>query len=321
MINTTFIGVLVAALLVIWLITRAVRIIPEYERAVIFRLGRIQQPKGPGLIIVAPVVDRVRRIDLRTTTYDVPPQDLITEDNVTVQVNAVTYYNVVDPIRAVLAIEDYRIGTQQVAQTTLRSIIGQTTLDDLLTKREEINSKLQQIIDEVTNPWGIKVTIVEVKDVLLPESMRRAMARQAESERDRRAKVIHALGEQEAAANLAKAAEVMEAHPAAMQLRTLSSMVELGAEQNSTVVFPLPMEILRAFGATEPPPTKGVTPAPGTTAAGPAAAGAAAAGDETGAGPRRPDTPYTGPVSDDGQPVQPMGDHPPPVGHERDEWE
>lgn len=249
MINTGFIGLVIAALVVIWVVTRAVRIIPEYERAVIFRLGRIQAPKGPGVILVAPVLDKVHRIDLRTYTYDIPPQDLITKDNVTVQVNAVTYYNVVDPIRAVLAIEDYRVGTQQVAQTTLRSIIGQTSLDDLLTKREEINSRLQQIIDEVTSPWGVKVTIVEVKDVMLPESMRRAMARQAESERDRRAKVIHAIGEQEAAENLAEAAKTIEAHPGAMHLRTLSSMLELGAEQNSTVVFPLPMELLRLFDA------------------------------------------------------------------------
>lgn len=268
MIDTTLIGLVIAAVAVVYLVTRAVRIIPEYERAVIFRLGRIQDPKGPGVIIVAPVVDKVRKIDLRTYTYDVPPQDLITKDNVTVQVNAVTYYNVVDPIRAVLAIEDYRVGTQQVAQTTLRSIIGQTSLDDLLTKREDINQKLQRIIDEVTSPWGIKVTIVEVKDVLLPESMRRAMARQAESERDRRAKVIHAIGEQEAAENLAKAAEVMEAHPAAMHLRTLSSMLELGAEQNSTVVFPLPMELLRLFDAAGvalgvPPETKGAAAPPG----------------------------------------------------------
>ncbi len=267
MINTGLIGLVIAALVVIWLITRAVRIIPEYERAVIFRLGRIQAPKGPGVILVAPVLDKVHRIDLRTYTYDIPPQDLITKDNVTVQVNAVTYYNVVDPIRAVLAIEDYRVGTQQVAQTTLRSIIGQTSLDDLLTKREEINSRLQQIIDEVTNPWGVKVTIVEVKDVMLPESMRRAMARQAESERDRRAKVIHAIGEQEAAKNLAEAAKTIEAHPGAMHLRTLSSMLELGAEQNSTVVFPIPMELLRLFDAA-------------TTAKGAPAASTGAAGND-----------------------------------------
>ncbi|MGO1167230.1 MAG: slipin family protein [Janibacter sp.] len=264
MIDSTVIGLVIAAVVVVVLASRVVRVMSEYERAVIFRLGRIQQPKGPGVIFVAPFVDKVLRIDLRTHTYDVPPQDLITRDNVTVQVNAVTYYNVVDPVRSVIAIEDYRVGTQQVAQTTLRSIIGQTSLDDLLTKRDEINQKLQQIIDEVTNPWGVKVTIVEVKDVLLPESMRRAMARQAESERDRRAKVIHALGEQEAAENLAKAAEVMEAHPAAMHLRTLSSMLELGAEQNSTVVFPLPMELLRLFdavGTAAAPPQEGTTEA------------------------------------------------------------
>ena len=249
MIDTTLIGVVIAAVVVVFIISRAVRVMSEYERAIIFRLGRIQEPKGPGIIIVAPVVDKVERIDLRTYTYDVPPQDLITKDNVTVQVNAVTYYNVVDPTRAVLAIEDYRVGTQQVAQTTLRSIIGQTSLDDLLTKREEINQRLQQVIDEVTSPWGVKVTIVEVKDVLLPESMRRAMARQAESERDRRAKVIHAAGEQEAAENLAQAAKILDQYPAAMHLRTLSSMLELGAEKNSTVVFPLPMELLRLFDA------------------------------------------------------------------------
>ncbi len=271
--NTNMIGIGIAVVIVIIAARMAVRIMAEYERAVVFRLGRIQEPKGPGVVLVAPFADRVMRIDLRTHTYDVPPQDLITRDNVTVQVNAVTYYNVVDPVRAVVAIEDYRVGTQQVAQTTLRSIIGQVSLDDLLTKREDINQRLQQVIDDVTNPWGVKVTIVEVKDVLLPESMRRAMARQAESERDRRAKVIHAMGEQEAAENLAKAAEVMELHPAAMHLRTLSTMLELGAEQNSTVVFPLPMELLRLFEAVsqqgqqgQPAPPNGPTPTaePGT---------------------------------------------------------
>lgn len=247
--DSNLIGIAIAAVVVIIAARMAVKVLAEYERAVVFRLGRIQEPKGPGLVLVAPFADRVRRMDLRTHTYDVAPQDLITRDNVTVQVNAVTYYNVVDPVRAVVAIEDYRVGTQQVAQTTLRSIIGQVSLDDLLTKRDDINQRLQRVIDDVTNPWGVKVTIVEVKDVLLPESMRRAMARQAESERDRRAKVIHALGEQEAAENLAKAAVVMEAHPAALHLRTLSSMLELGAEQNSTVLFPLPMELLRLFEA------------------------------------------------------------------------
>lgn len=334
MINTTLIGLVIAALVVIYVVTRAVRIIPEYERAVLFRLGRIQDAKGPGIIVVAPVVDKVRRIDLRTHTYDIPPQDLITKDNVTVQVNAVTYYNVVDPVRAVLSIENYQVGTQQVAQTTLRSIIGQTSLDDLLTKREEINAKLQQIIDEVTNPWGIKVTIVEVKDVMLPESMRRAMARQAESERDRRAKVIHAIGEQEAAENLAKAAEVMEAHPAAMHLRTLSSMLELGAEQNSTVVFPLPMELLRLFDAAavsmgaQPSIPKGAAPAgttgspaaDGPTAGGPTAGGPAAAGPAAGPAAHAAAT-HHGAWSDDGHEVPTEGDHPGPVGHQRDDWE
>ena len=311
MIDTSVIGLVIAAVVVFWVSTRAVRIIPEYERAVVFRLGRIQDAKGPGLILIAPVVDKVRRIDLRTHTYDIPPQDLITKDNVTVQVNAVTYYNVVDPVRAVLSIENYQVGTQQVAQTTLRSIIGQTSLDDLLTKREEINSKLQQIIDEVTNPWGIKVTIVEVKDVMLPESMRRAMARQAESERDRRAKVIHAIGEQEAAENLAKAAEVMEAHPAAMHLRTLSSMLELGSEQNSTIVFPLPMELLRLFDAASTS-----LGAPGATAKGasPATKSPAPAVD----GQERP---KESAWSDDGHEVAPQGDHPHPASHERDDWE
>ncbi|GAB3524578.1 slipin family protein [Arthrobacter monumenti] len=267
MIDGTLIGLGVAALVVIYIVTRAVKIVPEYERGVIFRLGRIQAPKGPGLFVIAPFLDRMRRVDLRTHTYDVPSQDVITRDNVTVQVNAVAYFNVVDPVRAVLSIEDYRVGTQQVAQTTLRSIIGQTSLDDLLTKRDEINQQLQRVIDEVTDPWGVKVTIVEVKDVLLPESMRRAMARQAESERDRRAKVIHALGEQEAAENLGKAAEVLEAHPAAMQLRTLSSMLELGAEQNSTVVFPVPMELLRLFEAHGSPADRsGQAPSTGVEA-------------------------------------------------------
>lgn len=249
MMDGTQIGLLIAAVVVVATLAMAVKLVPEYERGVIFRLGRVQKPRGPGLFIIAPVADRMQRVDLRTHTYDVPPQDLITRDNVTVQVNAVTYYNVVDPVKAVVSIEDFRVGTQQVAQTTLRSIIGQTSLDDLLTKREEINQQLQQVIDEVTNPWGIKVTIVEVKDVLLPEGMRRAMARQAEAERERRAKVIHALGEQEAAENLGKAAEILERHPAAMHLRTLASMLELGAEQNSTVVFPVPMELLRLFEA------------------------------------------------------------------------
>jgi regulator of protease activity HflC (stomatin/prohibitin superfamily) len=239
------IGLALAIIAVAALLSAAIKILPEYERGVILRLGRIQPLKGPGLIFIIPVIDRLIRVNLRTQTYDIPPQDIITEDNVTVHVNAVVYFNVVEAIRSVLSIDDYRFGTQQVAQTTLRGVLGQTTLDDLLSKRDKINRHLQQVIDQVTDPWGVKVTIVEVKDVILPESMRRAMARQAEAERDRRAKVIHALGEKEAAANLGEAAVVLEAHPAAMQLRTLGTLLELGSEKNSTIAFPIPMELLR----------------------------------------------------------------------------
>jgi regulator of protease activity HflC (stomatin/prohibitin superfamily) len=243
--DAALIGLAIAILAIAAILSAAIKVLPEYERGVILRLGRIQPLKGPGLIIIIPVIDRLIRVNLRTQTYDIPPQDVITEDNVTVHVNAVVYFNVVEAVRSVLSIDDYRFGTQQVAQTTLRSILGQTTLDDLLTKRDEINTHLQQVIDGVTDPWGVKVTIVEVKDVNLPETMRRAMARQAEAERDRRAKVIHALGEKEAAANLGEAALVFEEHPAALQLRTLGTLLELGAEKNSTIAFPVPMELLR----------------------------------------------------------------------------
>lgn len=262
------VGIGLVVLITAIVLAAAIKILPEYERGVIFRLGRIQRLKGPGLIVIIPIVDRLVRVNLRTQTYDIPPQDVITQDNVTVHVNAVAYFNVVDAIRSVMAIDDYRFGTQQVAQTTLRSILGQTSLDDLLTKRDEVNQRLQQIIDDVTNPWGVKVTIVEVKDVILPESMRRAMARQAEAERDRRAKVIHAIGEKEAAANLGAAAVVLEEHPAAMQLRTLASMLELGAEQNSTIVFPLPMELLRLMDTS---PNSRIRSAPEGRGSGPSA--------------------------------------------------
>lgn len=255
------IGLGVAALVLLALLSAAVHVLPEYERGVILRLGRIQPLKGPGLIFIIPVVDRLTRVNLRTQTYDVPPQDIITRDNVTVHVNAVTYFNVVDAIRSVLSIDDYRFGTQQIAQTTLRSILGQTSLDDLLTKRDEVNQRLQHVIDSVTDPWGVKVTIVEVKDVILPEGMRRAMARQAESERDRRAKVIHALGEKEAAANLGDAALVLEAHPAALQLRLLGTLLELGSEKNSTIAFPIPMEFLRTLDTQRPPAASEAGPA------------------------------------------------------------
>lgn len=245
------IGIALAGAVALSLLVAAVRIAKEYERGVIFRLGRVIGAKGPGLFFIIPIVDRMVRVTLRTTTMDIPPQDIITRDNVTVRVNAVAYFNVVDAVRSVIAIENYIFGTGQVAQTTLRSIVGQADLDDLLVKRDEINQRLQQIIDQLTDPWGVKVTLVEVKDVELPESMRRAMARQAESERERRAKVIHAKGEREAAAELGEAAAILEQHPAALQLRVLSTMNEVAAEKNSTLIFPLPVEVLRwVEGAT-----------------------------------------------------------------------
>ena len=243
----TLIVIAVIAVVVIVFLANSIKIVQEYERGVIFRLGRIQGAKGPGMFFVLPIIDQIKVVTLRTVTMDIPPQDIITKDNVTVRVNAVTYFRVLEPIKAVVEIENYAYGTSQVAQTTLRSIIGQVDLDELLANRDEINDRLQQIIDDLTNPWGVKVSIVEVKDVELPETMRRAMARQAEAERDRRAKVIHAMGEQEAAQNLAQAAAELEAHPAAMQLRMLSTMTEVSAERNSTLIFPIPVELLRFF--------------------------------------------------------------------------
>lgn len=238
-------GIGVAAFIVLVLFLSAVRIVQEYERGVIFRLGRVIGAKGPGLFFIIPIIDRMVKVNLQTVTMDIPPQEAITKDNVTVRVNAVTYFNVVDPVKAVVNIQNYLFGTSQIAQTTLRSIIGQIHLDELLINRDDVNAKLQQIIDDLTNPWGVKVTLVEVKDVELPEIMRRAMARQAEAERERRAKVIHAQGELDAAATLGQAAEIFETHPGAMQLRVLSTMTEVSAERNSTLIFPLPMEFLR----------------------------------------------------------------------------
>ena len=238
-------GMGAAILLLVVIVVAAVRIVNEYERGVIFRLGRIMGAKGPGLFFIVPIIDRMVKVNLQTVTHDIPPQDVITKDNVTLRVNAVTYFNVIDPVKAVVAIQNYFVATSQVAQTTLRSILGQVELDDLLIKRDELNQQLQQIIDELTNPWGIKVTLVEVKDVELPEGMRRAMGRQAEAERERRSKVIHAQGELEAAEALGQAAAVLETHPAAMQLRMLSTMVEVSAEKNSTLIFPIPVELLR----------------------------------------------------------------------------
>jgi regulator of protease activity HflC (stomatin/prohibitin superfamily) len=238
-------GLGIALLIVIAIVIASVRIVNEYERGVIFRLGRHQGAKGPGLFFIVPVIDRMVRVNLQTFTRDVPHQDIITRDNVTVRVNAVTYFNIVDPSRSVIAVQNYVVATSQIAQTTLRSVVGQVELDDLLTQRDRINAELQEQIDKLTDPWGVKVTLVEVKDVELPETMRRAMGRQAESERERRAKVIHALGEKEAAEALGDAAQVLERRPGAMQLRVLSTMTEVAAERNSTLVFPVPMELLR----------------------------------------------------------------------------
>ncbi len=250
--NEAVIGGALAALAVLALLGAAVRIVNEYERGVIFRLGRVIGAKGPGLFFIIPVVDRMVKVSLRTITMDIPPQDVITKDNVTVTVNAVTYFKVVEPVRSVVSVEDHVKATSQFAQTTLRSILGQTDLDELLVNRDEINQRLQKIIDEVTNPWGVKVDHVEVKDVELPELMRKAMARQAESERERRAKVIHAKGEYEAAETLGDAAEVMERRPAAMQLRTLSTVVDITSDRSSTLIFPLPMEIMRLADSLRP---------------------------------------------------------------------
>ena len=227
------------------LLLLSLRVIMEYERGVVFRLGRVIATRGSGLTFLIPFVDRMVRVSLRTVTMSIPPQDVITKDNVTVKVNAVAYFNVVVPLLSVTAVENHVLATSQIAQTTLRSILGQVQLDDLLVDRDAINQRLQTVIDEITSAWGVKVTLVEVKDVELPDTMRRAMARQAEAERDRRAKVIHAAGEFEAAGNLGRAAEVLEEHPAAMQLRVLSTMAELTSERSSTLVFPLPIELLR----------------------------------------------------------------------------
>jgi regulator of protease activity HflC (stomatin/prohibitin superfamily) len=230
------------------LLSSAIKIVQEYERGVIFRLGRLVGAKGPGLFFIIPFVDRMVKVDLRVVTLDIPSQEAITKDNVTLKVNAVAYFRVVDPSDAIVQVEDYRKATWQIAQTTLRSVLGQSELDQLLTHREGINEKLTQIIDEQTEPWGIKVSIVEVKDVELPESMKRAMARQAEAEREKRGKIIHAQGELEAAQSLRDAAGKISEDPAAIQLRYLSTLTEIAVEKNSTIIFPIPIEFFRAFG-------------------------------------------------------------------------
>jgi regulator of protease activity HflC (stomatin/prohibitin superfamily) len=229
------------------LISAAVKVVQEYERGVIFRLGRLVGAKGPGLFFIIPIVDRMVKVDLRVVTLDIPAQDCITHDNVTVKVNAVAYYRVIDPERAIVAVEDFRRATWQIAQTSLRNVIGQSELDELLAHREKINSELQTIIDEQTEPWGVKVSVVEVKDVELPQTMQRAMARQAEAEREKRAKIIHAEGEKQASSQLAEAAEVIASQPASIQLRYLQTLTEIAVEKNSTIIFPVPIEFVRAL--------------------------------------------------------------------------
>ena len=251
---------IVAALVVLGLLVAAasVRILREYERGVVFRLGKLlDRPKGPGVILVFAPIDRMARVSLRTIVMDVPPQDIITRDNVSVKVNAVVYFRVVDPLKAVVEVENYLFATSQLAQTTLRSVLGQAELDELLAERERLNEQLQNIIDHQTDPWGVKVRAVELKHIDLPPDMQRAMAKQAEAERERRAKVIHADGEFQAAAKLAQASEIMTGSAYTLQLRYLQTLSELGAEKNTTIVFPLPIDLftplLRALGAAEPP--------------------------------------------------------------------
>jgi regulator of protease activity HflC (stomatin/prohibitin superfamily) len=237
----------VLVILAIMLISSAIKVMREYERAVVFRLGRYVGSKGPGLIFLIPIIDRMVKVSLRTVAMDVPPQDVITKDNVSIKVNAVLYFRVIEPNKAVIQVEDFLFATSQIAQTTLRSVLGQAELDDLLAHRDKINSELQMIIDNHTDPWGIKVASVEVKHVDLPPEMQRAMARQAEAERERRAKIIHAEGEYQASEQLAAAAKVMSTQPNAIQLRYLQTLVEVASENNSTTIFPVPIDLLKMF--------------------------------------------------------------------------
>lgn len=244
MFNDSLVPLVVIVVFVLFVLFSTVKVVQEYERGVVFRLGRLMGPRGPGLILLIPFVERMQKVDLRTITMDVPSQEVITQDNVTVRVNAVVYFRVIDPNAATVNIADYIRATSQIAQTTLRSVLGQSALDDLLSEREKINLELQRIIDQQTEPWGVKVSIVEVRDVELPESMQRAMARQAEAEREKRAKIIHAEGEFQASQQLANAANVISQNPVTIQLRYLQTLTEIGNEQNTTVVFPIPIDIL-----------------------------------------------------------------------------
>ena len=239
--------IIAVVVLSIFFLSAAIRILNEYERGVIFRLGRVIQAKGPGLIILIPVIDKMVKVSMRLVAMDVDPQDVISRDNVSVKANAVIYFRVIDPIKAIVEVEDYTYAMSQLAQTTLRSVCGQAELDELLSAREKINSQLQEILDTHTDPWGIKVTTVELKHIDLPQEMQRSMAKQAEAERERRAKVINADGEFQAASKLAEAAEIIREHPMALQLRYLQTMREISAEQNTTTIFPFPMDLFKPF--------------------------------------------------------------------------
>ncbi|MCS7150729.1 MAG: slipin family protein [Caldimicrobium sp.] len=234
-------------LIILLFLQASIKIINEYERAVVLRLGKFHKVKGPGLIILIPVIDKMRKIDLRTVTLDVPPQEVITRDNVSIRVSAVVYFRVMDPDKAFLQVEDYYYATSQLSQTTLRSICGQAELDEILAEREKLNLKLQEILDAETEPWGVKVSKVEIKEIDLPEEMKRAMAKQAEAERERRAKIISADGEYQASKTLLEAAKIMAENPITIQLRYLQTLTEIATEKNSTIVFPLPIELLRAI--------------------------------------------------------------------------
>jgi len=241
------VGFVVVVLFLLMLFVNMVKVLREYDRGVVFRLGRLTGVRGPGLILLIPFLEKMVKVGLRTVAFDVPPQDIITRDNVSVKVNAVIYFRVIDPARAIVEVEDYMYATSQLAQTTLRSILGQAELDQLLSERDEINKSLQDVLDRQTDPWGIKVSMVEIKHVDLPVEMQRAMARQAEAERERRAKIITAEGEFQAAQKLADAAEVIGTQPAAIQLRFLGTLTEIASEHNSTIVFPVPIDLLRGM--------------------------------------------------------------------------
>jgi regulator of protease activity HflC (stomatin/prohibitin superfamily) len=241
---------LIIVLFVVAFLSSAIKIVQEYERGVIFRLGRLIGAKGPGLFLIIPIIDSLVKVDLRVVTLDVPSQEVITRDNVTVKVNAVVFFRVVDPSAAIVQVEDFQRATWNISQTTLRNVVGQSELDDLLANREEINQNLQQIIDEATEPWGVKVSIVEVKDVELPQSMQRAMAKQAEAEREKRAKIVHASGEFEAARQLSDAANLMSVNPVSIQLRYLQTLTEISVEKNSTIIFPVPVDLLEGLYRT-----------------------------------------------------------------------